>query len=380
MWSKAARRAVRRCGVHAPAPCTVSASGLGPDGGPALDLRRALALLAPLALAGCVAHFPRPDEPVPFVERTTVGVSPGSGQLFEAKPALHVYFANGLDDAAVQARGGWAVSTAFSLLGAVRMMDEPSTPIRTPSYEPRLRLQLFRLGAPRITGRGASRLLGMLELTAAHYSNGQKGCALADHLRGSGSSDFDCIPQTDPPSTALNVVDGSFTTNYLGATLAGRRAALPPDGGPATWTAAASAGMEWHLPCRFSGCMDPPMRARYGEVVARWSAEVDLLLVRGRSPPVPLLGGIPVDARLRASAQGRVHFSSASGVFGDVALEAALVQRYPRGFGVGPFVRLHRGRDDLNIRFEERLDTWTFGVVIDPAPAEALPAPATPAG
>ncbi len=352
----------------------MGASGLQPDGGSHLAPRRALALLAPLALAGCLAHFPRPDEPIPFVERTTVGVSPGSDQLFEAKPALHVYFANGLDDEAVQARGGWTVSTAFSLLGAVRMMDEPSTPIRTPSYEPRLRLQIFRLGAPRAAGRGVSRLLGMLELTAAHYSNGQKGCALADHLRGSGSSDFDCIPETDPPSTALNVLDGSFTTHYLGATVAARRAALPADGGPATWTAAASAGMEWHLPCRFAGCMDPPMRARYGEVVARWSAEVDLLLVRA-SRRVPLLGVVPVDARLRATAQGRVHFSSASGVFGDVALEAALVQRYPRGFGVGPFVRLHRGRDDLNIRFEERLDTWTFGVVIDPAPPETLRAP-----
>lgn len=309
-----------------------------------------------------------------------MGVSPGSGQLFEAKPALHVYFANGLDDAGVQARGGWAVSTGFSLLAAIRMTDEPSTPVRTPSYEPRLRLQLFRVGAPRAGAGRVTRGLAALELTAAHYSNGQKGCALADHLRGSGFSDFDCLPQTDPPSTALNVLDGSFSTNYLGATLGGRWIALPPAGGPATWTATATAGLEWHLPCRFAGCMEAPMRARYGEVVTRWSAEVDRLLVRDRSWSVPLLGPIPIDARVRATAQGRVHFSSATGRFGDVAVEVALVQRYPRGFGVGPFVRLHRGRDDLNIRFEEPLDTWTFGIAVDPAPPETLPAPDAPPG
>jgi hypothetical protein len=48
--------------------------------------------------------------------------------------------------------------------------------------------------------------------------------------------------------------------------------------------------------------MDPPMRARHGEVVARWSAEVDRLLVRGRSRQVPLLGAVPIDARVRATA------------------------------------------------------------------------------
>lgn len=309
-----------------------------------------------------------------------MGASPQGDMLFEARPAAHVVFFNGLDDPGLQARGGWTFSTGLALLATVRMTNEPSTPIRTPSYEPRLRLQVFRLSAPRVSGDRATRLLGALELAAAHYSNGQKGCALADHLRGSGFSDFDCIPQTDPPSTELNVLDGSFTTNYLGASLAGRWTSLPAAGGPATWTASATAGLEWHVPCRFAGCMDPPMRARYGEVVTRWSVEVDRLLVRGRAWRFPLVGPVPVDARLRATAMGRLHFSSASGRFGDVTLETALVQRYPGGFGVGPFVRLHRGRDDLNIRFEERLDAWIFGIVVDPVPPEVLPPPESSRG
>ena len=309
---------------------------------------------------------------MPFMERTTVGVAPGTGQLFDAAPAIHVYFLNQLDGAELQRSGGWALANAFSFLGRVRMLDEPSTPVRTPSYEPRIRLQLLRLSAPRPAGRGLGRILLGFHLDAAHYSNGQKGCALADHLRGTGASDFDCIPETDPPSTALNTVDGSFTTNYVGAGLRGKWMAFRPAGGPAAWTATAGLAAEWHLPCSFSGCMDPPMRARHGEVVARWIAEADLLVVRGRERRIPLLGTVVTDGRLRGTVQGRVHLPAAGDPFGDVSLEAAFVARTARALGVGPFIRLRRGRDDLNIHFEERLDTWIFGVVVDPAPAETL--------
>ena len=307
-----------------------------------------------------------------FMERTTVGVSPGTGQLFDAAPAAHVYFVNQLDDAAVQEKGGFALTSAFSILARIRMMDEPSTPVRTPSYEPRLRLQLLRLSPVRAAGGGLGRSLLGLELSAAHYSNGPKGCALADHLRGTGSSDFDCIPETDPPSTALNTVDGSFTTNDLGAALHARWMAFRPAGGPARWTASAGLAAEWHLPCSFSGCMDPPMRARYGEVVTRWTAEADLLVFRKHQRRLPLLGTTLSDGRLRGTVQGSVHFPSAAEPFGDLTVEAALVLQTARSLGIGPFVRLRRGRDDLNIHFEERLDTWTFGFVVDPAPAESV--------
>src|SRR5512144_2960797 len=168
-------------------------------------MRRATIILGlGLALPGCVAHLPRPDEPMAFMERSAVYASPGTGQIFEADPALHVYFHNGLDDPELQARGGSAWTASFSFLAAVRMMDEPSTPVRTPSYQPRLKLQVLRLGTPRDGRFGPTRSLLGLDLALAHYSNGQKGCALADHLRGSGFSDFECLPLTDPPSTALN--------------------------------------------------------------------------------------------------------------------------------------------------------------------------------
>lgn len=333
---------------------------------------RAPWLVAALSLAGCVAHLPRPDEPMAFMERSTVAFSPGSGQLFEADPALHVYFHDGLDDAALQAAGGWAYTSSFSFLAQIRMMDEPSTPVRTPSYQPRVKLQLLRLGAPREGRRGFTRWLGALELAAAHYSNGQKGCALADHLRGTGFSDFECIPLTDPPSEALNTVDGSFTTHFAAASAHARWTRFGPAGGKARASGALGAGIEWHLPCDFAGCIEPRMRERYGGTVARFLAEAELLVLDVRRG-VPVLGLLVLDARLRLSASGAVHFPASRPAFGDATLEAAFLPRYGgSGLTVGPFFRVHRGRDPYNIRFEERLDVWSVGVVIDQAPPDRL--------
>lgn len=335
-------------------------------------MRRATIILGlGLALPGCVAHLPRPDEPMAFMERSAVYASPGTGQIFEADPALHVYFHNGLDDPELQARGGSAWTASFSFLAAVRMMDEPSTPVRTPSYEPRLKLQLLRLGTP-VADRGLHRWLYGLDLAVAHHSNGQKGCALEDHLRGTGASDFDCVPLTDPPSTALNTVDGSFTTDYAAANANAKWILFGPASGKARVTVSAGAGVEWHVPCDFSGCMEPEMAARYGRTVGRFQAEADVLLVDGFRRGLPFLGVLVLDARLRVTARGSVHFPSSRHAFGDGSLEVAFVPRYGTGLGIGPFVRIHRGSDPLNIRFEERLDAWSIGIVIDAAPPEVL--------
>lgn len=328
--------------------------------------------LAPL-LAGCIAHFPKPDEPMAFMEASYAGTAPGAGQIFEAEPAIHVYFANGLDDEEVQAKGGFAATTSFSFLAAIRMLDEPSTPVRTPSYEPRMKLQLLGLTAPSGEGERVTRLLGALEVAAAHYSNGQKGCALADHVRRAGDSDFDCIPQTSPPSTALNTLDGSFTTHYLSGGLGLKWMGFPRAGGAASWGLALSATGEWHVPCRVSGCMDREMRERYGEYVGRWGAEADVVVLRGLRYRLPFAGPRVLSARLRASVRGTVHFPEETDPFGSVTFEAAFVPRHAGGIGWGPFVRLHRGRDPLNIRFEERLDVWSVGLLFDPAPPETIP-------
>jgi hypothetical protein len=355
-------------------PRTAPAEFLSPE------RRRLLpfALAAGVALQGCAAHFPRRDEPVELMEPITVGFPIAQGQLLEAQLPLHVFFVNGLDRPDALDERGFATTLSFSFLAKIRMYDGPSSPVRTPSYMPRLKLQL--IGVEPVGGADGARgdrLLGVLELYLAHHSNGQDGCALRDQERGTGFSDFDCAPLTSPPSEELNLRDGSFTTQIVGANLGGRWLAFPSSGGLATMALTAALGAEWNVPCRFTGCMEPQMRSRYGEVVLGWRASGDLLAVRDFNRTLPLVGNVGMDARVRASAYGKVHVGLGSGrsPFGNAAFELAWLPRYRRDLVAGPFVRYRTGRDDLNIRFEERLDEWVVGFLVDFAAPETLRRP-----
>lgn len=337
-------------------------------------------------LGGCLAHYPRPDEPLEFMERTYVGHAIDAGQILEGDAAVHLLLWNGLDHPGVWGADGTHLTAAFSFLGTVRMYDETSNPTRTPSYVPRFKLQLLRVLAPRAApgGRpGRLGAVGALEVLLAHHSNGEKGCALADHVRGTGDADFDCLPLTDPPSTALNLADGSFTRNFLGLGARGKLLYFTAAGDAVAVSLAGGASIEWNFACAKGGCIEPQMRARYGEVVARWSVEGDVLLLRDVHRQIPWLGRIGLDARLRATLSGSGHLGLKDrDPYGDLVAEVAYTPRYARGFSVGPFVRYHRGSDPLNIRFEERLDAWTVGVVLDSSPPARLgtaePAPPAP--
>ncbi len=329
-------------------------------------------IAAALLGAGCAAHLPRNDEPVAFLERSTLAVSSDRRQAFEAEAALHVLLWNGLDAPELLEAGGTAAALSLSFLGDFRIWRDASTPVRTPTYEPRARLQLFkvaRLGPlpadPLDAPADAHRLVAALSLDVGHRSNGEEGCALADHVRD-GKSDFACLPTTDPPSDRLNVRDGSFTTNYAGAGAALRwypRAGRLPAGSAFT----AAAGAEWNVPCELGACMPAPMRARYGAVRATWSLEAELPIAAARG------WAAPRGVRLRAGTAGAVHLgTSGRRAWSDVAAEVAAIRTSRSGLDMGLFVRRHQGPDYLNIRFEESLDAWTFGIVVDPSPPDAL--------
>lgn len=334
-----------------------------------MSIRRALAAVAlSLGLGGCAAHLPRADERTAFLERTTVSLSSDSREAFELEPALHLLLWNDLESAEVARDGGFATAASVSLLGTLRMWHDASTPVRTPTYEPRLKLQLFRdvpLGA-REEGDldRRARVLGALELAVAHRSNGEEGCALADHTRVGNRDDFDCAPTTDPPARALNVVDGSFTTHYAAAGLRARWTGPSTARASGPWRVSGGAAAEWNLPCHFGACMPRAMRDRYGAVRALWSAEVEAplaALVPARGPASAL--------RLRCGASGAVRLGRDGAPAANAAFEVALAARRAGRAEVGLFVRRHTGYDDLNIHFEQRRDAWIVGLAIDPSPA-----------
>ncbi len=337
----------------------------------------ARAALVLLAGAACVAHVPGARERVEFLEPSSVGAIVTPGQHFEADLGLHLVLWNGLDAPGLWREGGVTTSGSLSLLLALRVFDAPSAPVRTPTYEPRFMLQVLKV-AP--LGRAAAgdgpvppRSVGIFALEAilGHRSNGQDGCALADHGPPVGRNDFDCAPLTDPPSTALNLENGSFTTVYLGANLAARLLRAHPDGGPVAGALTAVGGVEWHPPGS-QPFMPREMSERHGPLVARGLLSGEWLILRDRSVALPAVGPVRIDTGLAATVTGNVHLGAAGGPFGGGSAELALLPRHPSGYGFGPFARYVFGRDPLNIRFVRDLDAWMFGVVLVPAALERL--------
>ena len=68
-------------------------------------------------------------------------------------------------------------------------------------------------------------------------------------------------------------------------------------------------------------------------------------------------------------APGSVRFGGSGGRRWEVGPEVAIVGRRAGGMEAGVFVRRHVGADYLNIHFEERLEAWVVGIVLDPSPA-----------
>jgi len=353
----------------------------------------AAACAAACSLSACPAHFPRVDEPTLGLEPATFALPLARGQLLEGHGAFHLLLQNGLDDPRLWEEGGLAVSTSASLLLAARMVDEPSVPILPLSWIPRVRAQLAGVAPVGPAGERLHRLVGGLELTAAHYSNGQRGCAIADSYRGAGPSDFDCtLLPGRAPTTELNVVDGSFSLNEvaLGALLRWTTFTAA-DGEPRT-TLTVAGEAAWNPPCRFAGCIEDPLAERYGRSAFRWRAVGELFVLHRRHRAIPLNRRFAEEEVVRLSAFGAVHAGLGPGraPFADATFQLAWLSHFERGGQGGWFVGYHLGRDDLNMRFERRFDAWTVGYTVDlggatehlrPRPAvarEPPPAPAAP--
>jgi hypothetical protein len=329
----------------------------------------ALMLLA-AAAAGCSAHLHRVDEPTLDFEPLWMGVPIARNHLFEAQLPHHVDLYNGLDEPRAMEDGGFSTTLSFSFIVHARVMSTQAAPVLPPSYLPRLRLQLNEI-LPVDWGSGAhaQRLAGFLGLTAGHHANGQNGCALQGGTKtGTAASDFDCVwPTGVTPSADLNLENGAFTANYAAADLFVRWLAFPGDGGVVQRSLSGKVGVDWMVPCGFAGCMDPGLRARFGQVMFRWAAVGEWVVLDHPHRAFPLSQHRAADARLRASLYGAFNQGVEAGYdpFWYAAAEVAWLTHFDGGGMGGPFVRYWQGRDDLNIRFEERHAAVTVGILVE---------------
>ncbi len=104
------------------------------------------------------------------------------------------------------------VAWSFTGVPMVRLrlfINEPSAPVKTPSYMPKGTFQL--LGFQPGKRKPNTIDLYAFQATVGHHSNGQDGCL---YVTETGT---DCTPPPGgiTPTTQINTKDGSFSTNYL---------------------------------------------------------------------------------------------------------------------------------------------------------------------
>jgi hypothetical protein len=205
------------------------------------------------------ANRPFGNRIVPFLEGTDVLKDHHVKEtIFEARIAPHLILWQNLTDVitldGVPSRGSRRPSYAFSLSATpavvLRMYREVSSPVRTPSYMPRVTFQMLWAPGVQRAREHRSGTVNLLEMhwMVGHHSNGQDGCFYAEQFR----QGTDCTLREDTPfitvprpvtadsqgrqrfppgsdkvfQTTINKKDGSFSTNYARVGINWRRNAI----------------------------------------------------------------------------------------------------------------------------------------------------------
>lgn len=354
-----------------------SVAGAGPaDGGAAAGepSRDAAGDLVPAQWTGSdqPAEWPGPGEPprflprAEFLERSYVfydvpNIGPAGNQplVFEAWLAPHLFIVNQLsrvENPREHARWLFTFGATFQL--RLRMVGDQSTPVRPPSYMPRLDLQAFRFW--KVSTEEHSERLWMLELRLTpwgHHSNGQQYCAFAE-----GVLDGDGCPPVDRRNVRrdrLNYRAGSFSTNYAIAGVHLAHLRLDDDTRAETARIAGGVLFEVNPPGFGPGSAGRVERKLYGPYRLRVEGE----LSRHVTPRWRKLAGVG-----SLSGSFEVMWNTGDDVpWNRAMLEVSHV--FDGAGGLGVFARYVSGQDYLNILFaEKRVETLQLGLVWDLSP------------
>jgi hypothetical protein len=304
-------------------------------------------------------------------------MTPDLGLMYEAQPALPIVLHSDLDALYANLRdpsGGWSTGRLFVItpMFRIRQLAEksaPSSPVRTPSFMPKL------TGIYLVSGRlddeedrrpntPFTALLFGLEGTFGHYSNGQAGCFRANQrLKSDGSGDCELDPSANPNADTLNTVDGSFSTWYF-RVQTHLRFTHYRDDRPFS-SVILHAGVDWH-PAFLEpiGGMDTALAAVYG----RWRPFAGFEVARRSQwdcPSVFLVRFLPCGVgRLRASFNAE-YISVRPPHIAPVATTSELAWTFDRWAGIGAIARLHQGQDYYNIALGHELNVFQYGITVD---------------
>lgn len=315
---------------------------------------------------------------MPFLEGTDVFVSNVGGTLFEANIFPHlVLWQNFTDAISVQElrpaaerpevraqrvkeslrRLRWSISATPAV--RIRMFNDVSDPVRTPSYMPRVNVQMFWANVARALEHAnqkrarpgdAHPTMNLWELHAigGHHSNGQDGCFYKTQHRPDGAER--CEPTLAPDArtarTLINKHDGSFSTNYFKVGLNYRLNWLEAHSLVAFREVSAKAEVEQH-PKRW---MDQNEVDLYGRTRVNTSGA---FAIRGWRYVCPS----------RIEARGWLNYIvGAPSSLSSAWVRSAQLSCFPTpAGGWGMFARYYSGQDYYNLAFLEDIHRWEIG-------------------
>lgn len=313
----------------------------------------------PLLARGGVRPLLRPDGTYVFQH------APNSDLVFEGQIAPRIIIVDSIGRATRNVLGGdksatWGYQVSTTPMVKLRMFNETSNPVRTPSYMPKGNFQLARFrNVSRSTdpdedafNRGPVEMWLIDAIPFGHHSNGQNGCLFMSQAR---DADGECVEVAPSAGRAINKENGSFSTNYIEAMAFYGRMYLDSEGAAAgefgtRWEWRAGAGLQLNPEGYVGGSIDAELADLYG-------------------PTRVLFGALAArrDAWRcgRASADVRLQYitEAPSGIPSWITqVEGAC---FPRGWGgAGLFARVHHGQDYYNLGFAEKITRFQFGVTL----------------
>jgi hypothetical protein len=257
----------------------------------------------------------------------------------------------------------WGYQVSTSPMVRLRMFDQTSAPVRTPSYMPKGTFQLARFknrsAATDVDSeefnRGPVELWLLDTIPFGHHSNGQDGCLFESEVRDATGECVELVPTSEKTP---NKKDGSFSTNYIEATMSYGRMHL--DSIESTdaaagdfvtrWEWRVGVGMQFNPEGFVGGAIDPELSDRYG-------------------PTRVLLSAMTArrDAGWcgRAAAEGRLQYITTPPPDVPDLITQIEGSCFPRPWGgTGFFLRFYHGQDYYNLGFAESITRLMFGVAL----------------
>jgi hypothetical protein len=290
---------------------------------------------------------------------------PRSDLVFEGQLAPRIIILDSIADAAGRvltggAHWGWQLSTTPMV--KLRMFDETSSPVRTPSYMPKGNVQFVRMrNLSRADKDDETELYkGPVEMWLidavpfGHHSNGQNGCLFTQQSR---DAEGECVNVAGTSPLTVNKTDGSFSTNYIelgifyGRMHLTARPDAPEYATDREWRA--GGGVELNPRGFLGGGIDDELIDLYGPTrlfVESMAARRDFLRCG------------------RAEAQVRLQYIHNTPAGIPAVKTMAEVSCLPRRWGgTGLFVRFYRGQDYYNLGFAESISRLQFGFTLQRA-------------